>query len=173
MPLTADNFGIYTINLLSTAFNNAVKTDVVLECIGADNIIVVAVEDADSNAAGLIDPPTNRFEFQGDIDVLGDDGIKNGERKTIVRSVRARLFNCAACKGRFITNNNPPAKIALSGSRELKARRRRTNVHFCDADCYRGRLRETICRGPQDYARENRDRARDDHGGQDRLPELK
>ena len=50
MPLTAGDFGIYTINLLSTAFNDAVKTDVVLECIGADNIIVVAVEDADSNA---------------------------------------------------------------------------------------------------------------------------
>ena len=121
MPLTAGNFGIYAINLLSTAFNDAVKTDVVLECVGADNIIVVAVENSDSNAARLINVSGDRFEFYGNIDIRGDNRTKYCERKTIVGSVRARLFDCAARKGTFITHHNPPAKIALAGSRKLKA----------------------------------------------------
>ena len=95
MPLTAGNFGIYTINLLSTAFNDAVKTDVVLECIGANNIIVVAVEDADSDAAGLINVSGDRFKFYGNIDVLGDDRVNDCKRETIVRSV---VLDCSIAR---------------------------------------------------------------------------
>ena len=63
MPLTTGNFGIHTVNLLSTAFDDAIKTNIIFERVGADNVIVVTVENTDSNAARLIDAPTDRFEF--------------------------------------------------------------------------------------------------------------
>ena len=133
MPLTAGNFGIYTINLLSTAFNDAVKTDVVLERIGANNVIVVAIENADSNAAGLINVSGNRFESYGNIDVLGDDRLNDCERETIIRSVDLDCSMARPAK-ELIAHDSPFAKIALAGTRKLKVSWRRTDIHFCNAN---------------------------------------
>src|SRR5262249_18122816 len=138
MPFTAGNLGVDAVNLLSAAFDNAIKTNIVFERVGSNNVVVVAVESEEGDAPGLINGAGDGFEFQRDINVLGDDGIKNCERETIIRSVRARLFNCAAGKGCLITDNNPSANIALSGSRKLEARRRRAELHFCDSDGHRG-----------------------------------
>src|SRR5215471_1385066 len=138
MPFTAADLGVDAINLLSTAFDDAIKTNIVFECVGSNNVVVVAVENTDSYTPCLIDLAGDGFEFQREINVLGDDGIKNCERETIIRSVRARLFNCAAGRGSLITDHNPSANIALSGSRKLEARRRRAELHFCDSDGHRG-----------------------------------
>src|SRR5262245_30424900 len=144
MPFTAGNFGIDAINLLSATFDDAIKTNIVFERIGTSNVVVVAVENADGDTPSLINVAGDGFEFQGDINVLGGDGIKNCERKTIIGSVRARLFNCAGGRGSLITHHNPSAQITLSGSRKLEARRRRTELHFCDSDGHRGGLRKPV-----------------------------
>src|SRR5215471_19305126 len=130
MPFTAGNFGVDAVNLLSAAFDDAIKTNIVFERVGTNHVVVVAVENADGDTPGLINVAGDRFEFQGDINVLGGDGINNCEREMIIGSVRARLFNCAAGRGSLITDNNPSANIALSGSRKLEARRRRAELHF-------------------------------------------
>src|SRR5262252_6338473 len=144
MPLTAGNFGVDAVNLLSAAFDDAIKTNIVFERVGTNNVVVVAVENADGDAPGLINVAGGGFEFQGDFNVLGGDRIKNCERETIIGSVRARLFNCAAGRGSFVTHHNPSAQIALSGSRKLKAGRRRTKLHFCDSDGQSGGLRKPV-----------------------------
>src|SRR5690242_13352459 len=120
MPFTAGNLGIHTGDLLSTAFNDAVKTNVVLQRVGANNVVVVAIKDTDCDAPGAIYVPGDRFKFYGSIDVLGGNRVKNCEWETIVRSVDTGLFNCATCKGAFITHHKPLAKIALARSRKLK-----------------------------------------------------
>src|SRR5215470_19890152 len=130
MPFTAGNLGVDAVNLLSAAFDDAIKTNIVFERVGTNHVVVVAVESADSDTRCLIDLAGDGFELQGDINVLGGDGIKNCERKTIIGSVRARLFNCAGGRGSLITHHNPSAQITLSGSRKLEARRRRTELHF-------------------------------------------
>src|SRR5262245_766869 len=144
MPLTAGDFGVDAIDLLPTAFDDAIKTNVVFERVGANNVVVVAIEDTNSDTPSLINVAGDGFEFQGDVDVLGDDGLENCEWETIVCSVGARLFNCAASKGRLVIDHNPPAQISLSGSRKLEAGRRRTKLHFCDSDGHCRGLRKTV-----------------------------
>src|SRR6476660_4941194 len=144
MPFTGGNLGVDAVNFLSAAFDDAIKTNIVFERVGTNNVVVVAVENADSDTPGLINVAGDGFEFQRDINVLGDDGIKNCERETIIRSVRARLFNCAAGRGSLITDHNPSAQIALSGSRKLEARRRRAELHFCDSDAHRSGMRKPV-----------------------------
>src|SRR6516162_3538051 len=144
MPFTAGDLGVDAVNLLSAPFDDAVKTNIVFERVGTNHVVVVAVENADGDTPGLIDLASDGFEFQRDFNVLGDYGIKNCERETIIGSVRARLFNCAAGRGSLVTHHNPSAQIALSGSRKLKARRRRTKLHFCDSDGHSGGLRKPV-----------------------------
>src|SRR5262249_24290096 len=144
MPFTAGNFGVDAVNLLSAAFDDAIKTNIVFERVGANNVVVVAVENTDGDTPSLINVAGDGFKFQGDVDVLSSDGIKNCEWETIVCSVGARLFNCAAGKGRLVIAQNPPTQIALSGSRKLEAGRRRTKLHFCDIDGHCRGLRKTV-----------------------------
>src|SRR6516165_1075554 len=144
MPFTAGDLGVDAVNLLSAPFNDAIKTNIVFERVAADNVVVVAVENTDSDTSSLINVAGDGFEFKRDIDILGGDGINNCEREAIIGSVCARLFNRAAGEGCFITDHNPSAQIALSGSRKLKARRRRTKLHFCDSDGDRGGLRKPM-----------------------------
>src|SRR6516162_575655 len=111
MPLAAGDFSVDAVYLLPAAFDDAVESDIVFERVGTHNVIVVAIKNTNSDTPCLINVAGDGFEFQGDIDVLGGDGIKNCERETIIGSVRARLFNGAACKGCFIVDHDPSAKI--------------------------------------------------------------
>src|SRR5215475_15119015 len=111
MPLTAGDFGVDAVDLLPAAFDDAVESNIVFERVGSDNVVVVAIKNTNSDSPSLINVAGDGFEFQGDIDVLRSDGIKNCERETIIGSVRTRLFNGAACKGCFIADHNPSAKI--------------------------------------------------------------
>src|SRR5262245_15502557 len=93
VPLIARNFGIRAANLLTTALNDTVKTHIVLKRIGADDIVVVGIEDTDGNSTCLIDAPCDRFEPHGYVNVSGDNWFKNSKWKTIVRWVRAGLLD--------------------------------------------------------------------------------
>src|SRR5262245_33427789 len=43
MPFTAGDFGVDAIDLLSAAFDDTIKTNIVFERVGSDNVIVVAI----------------------------------------------------------------------------------------------------------------------------------
>src|SRR5215475_15219697 len=107
MPLITGNFDIHAVDLIAAAFNDAVKPDIVFKRIGADNVVVVFVNETDSNSTCLIDAPSDRLEPYGYLKVSGDHWFKNGQRKTIVRSLRARLFNRSASKSGLIANDRP------------------------------------------------------------------
>src|SRR5215467_891129 len=115
MPFTAGDLGVDAVNLLSAPFDDAIQANIVFERVAADNVVVVTVENTHSDAPSLINVAGDGFEFKRDIDILGGDGINNCEREAIIGSVRARLFNCTAGKGCFITDHNPSAQMALSG----------------------------------------------------------
>lgn len=62
MPLSARNLDIFACKLLSMTFYDAVKTNVVLKRIGADDIVVVGIQNTDSNSTRLVDASRDRFE---------------------------------------------------------------------------------------------------------------
>ena len=55
MPLTGRDFCVYAVDLLPTAFDDAVKSHVVFKGVCPHNVIIVAVSNSDGNAPGLID----------------------------------------------------------------------------------------------------------------------
>ena len=136
------NFGVHTANLLSTAFDDAVKTNIVLKRIGADDVVVVAIEDTDSNAACLIDAPRDRFEAYGNVNVPGDNWFKYSKRKTIVRPVGARLFNHVTGKRGVITHDSPLTRTPLTCSCKFKVGWSRADFHFRNGNHCCSRLGE-------------------------------
>ncbi len=42
MPFTAGNLGVDAVNFLSAAFDDAIKTNIVFERVGTNNVVVVA-----------------------------------------------------------------------------------------------------------------------------------
>ena len=48
-----------------------IETDVVLERIGAHDVVVVGIAEPDGDAAGLIDFPGNRLESNRNVHVVG------------------------------------------------------------------------------------------------------
>src|SRR5262245_20975194 len=98
MPLIARNLDVHTSDLLSAAFDDAIEPDVVLKRVGTNDVIVVAIKKTNGNAAGLIDASRDRFELYRNVNVLGDEWFKNGQRKPIVCSVRAGLFDRTTSK---------------------------------------------------------------------------
>jgi len=63
MPLISGNSDVYAVDLLATSANYPVKTNIVLKCIGAGDIVVVAVEEPNGDAGGLINVSRNWFEL--------------------------------------------------------------------------------------------------------------
>src|SRR6185295_16558283 len=57
VPFAGRDLEVRTFELLAPAFEHAVEADVVLERIGAHDIIVVRIAEPDGDAAGLIDRP--------------------------------------------------------------------------------------------------------------------
>ena len=96
VPNVAGNFGVHTVNLLATTLNDPVKADVVLKRIGANNVIVVRIDNTNRNSPCLVDTTGNGLEAYGDLDVLRDDRLEDGEREPIISSIGARLLNDAA-----------------------------------------------------------------------------
>ena len=63
MPFTAGDLGVEAVNLLSVAFDDAIKTNVVFERVRTDDVIVVAIENTDSDTPGLINVSSDGFKF--------------------------------------------------------------------------------------------------------------
>ncbi len=114
VPLIAGNFGVRTTDLFTTTLNDAVKTNVVLKRIGADDVIVVGIEETNGNPTRLVDTSSDRFELYGNVNVLGDDWFKNGQRKTIVCLVYTGLFDHSAGKRGFVVNDSPFSRTTLA-----------------------------------------------------------
>ena len=100
MPNVAGNFGVHTVNLLATTLNDPVKADVVLKRIGANNVIVVRIDNTNRNSPCLVDTTGNGLEAYGDLDILRDDRLEDGEREPIISSIGARLLNDAVARKR-------------------------------------------------------------------------
>ena len=107
MPFTAGNFGVRTTDLFTSTSNDAVKANVVFERIGADNVVVVGIEETNDNPTRLVDASSDRFELYGNVNVLGDNRFKNGQRKTIICLVFAGLFDRSPCKRGVVVNDSP------------------------------------------------------------------
>src|SRR5690242_6691582 len=97
MPGVTGNFGVNAVNLLAATLDDPVEADVVFKRVGANNVIVLRIDDADGNSSCLIDTTCDRLEAYGNLDIFCDDRLENGERETIVSPIRARLLNHAPC----------------------------------------------------------------------------
>ena len=95
MPFIAGNFDVLAANLFTTASNNAIKANIVLKRIGADDVVVVTIKDTHSNSTRLIDASSDRFEPYGDINVLGDDWFSDSpfDRRWTVQSLDLQMMS--------------------------------------------------------------------------------
>ena len=96
VPHPARDFYVLPANLLTAAFDHAIKSDIVFKRVGAHDVIIVGIKDTNSDSPGLIDVPCDRFEAERNFDVFGADLPEDCKRKAIVRPIRAFLFDSAA-----------------------------------------------------------------------------
>jgi hypothetical protein len=64
VPLVANNFDVYPIDLFAAASDYAIESNIVLKGIGADNVVVVGVGNSNCNATSLVYAARNRLEFK-------------------------------------------------------------------------------------------------------------
>ena len=83
MPNVAGNLGVHAVNLLATTLNDPVKADVILERIGANDVIVVRIGNTNRDTRCLVDTAGNGLEAYGNLDIPRGDRLKDGERETI------------------------------------------------------------------------------------------
>src|SRR5262245_30506660 len=155
MPLIASDLGVHPVDLFAAASDHAIKANIVLKGIGANDVVVVGIGNSDCNAARLVYATCNRFELQGDVDVLRHYGIKDSKRKTIVRAVGAGLFDDPALKRSLITYYGPLTRLTLTGPPKFEIGGRRPDVHFSDGNNRRGGLREGFRSTKRDSRRDN------------------
>ena len=62
MPFVRRDFDVRAFELLARAFDHAVEADVVLQRIGAHDIVVVGIGEPHGDAAGLVDLAGDRLE---------------------------------------------------------------------------------------------------------------
>lgn len=79
MPRVAGNFCVYAVNLLATTLDDSVKADVVFERIGADNVVIVRVDNSDRDPSCLVGASGDGIEAHGNLDILRDDRLKGGK----------------------------------------------------------------------------------------------
>src|SRR6266550_2613034 len=89
VPLIRRNLGVGAFDLRSLAFDHMIETDIVLERIGAHDVVVVGIAEPDGDAASLIDFPGNRLESNRNVHVAGQYRLVDGERKPVVGPIRA------------------------------------------------------------------------------------
>ena len=63
----------HTINLFSSAFNDAIKTNIVFKGVCANYVVVVGIDDTNGNTACLVNASSNGLEARGNVDVLSND----------------------------------------------------------------------------------------------------
>src|SRR6476619_1410923 len=123
MPNVAGNLGVHAVNLLATTLNDPVKADVILERIGANDVIVVRIGNTNRDTRCLVDTAGNGLEAYGNLDILRGDRLKDGERETVVSSIGTRLLDHAVAGRGRVANNDPFAGGALARPRESEAGR--------------------------------------------------
>src|SRR5215207_10660347 len=69
MPLAACHLGVRAGELLTASADDPVKANVVLQGIGAGDIVVVAINQTYHKAARLVDSSGNRLEAGGHLDI--------------------------------------------------------------------------------------------------------
>src|SRR5262245_45791690 len=155
MPLIASDLGVHPVDLFAAASDHAIKANIVLKGIGANDVVVVGIGNSDCNAARLVYATCNRFKLQGRVDVLRHYGIKDSKRKTIVRAVGARLFDDPALKRSLITYYRPLTRLTLTGPPKFEVGGCRSDIHFSDGNNRRSGLREGFRSTKRDSRRDN------------------
>jgi len=105
---------------LTAPANHAVKVDVILKRIGTCQIVVVPVDKADGDAAGLIHLAGHRLEACRDLDVAFNRRLVDRERKPVVGRIGIELREGAPSFGGRIVRHGPLARPALAGQRRLE-----------------------------------------------------
>ena len=82
MPLAAADFGVDAVDLMPATFDDTIKTNIVFERVGPDNVVVVSIENTDSNTSRTINLAGDGFEFQGASTFLAakESRIASGKR---------------------------------------------------------------------------------------------
>lgn len=71
VPFICGDAKVGTLDLLATALDHAIKTDVVLHRIGTSDVIIIGVDQPYDDASRLVDRASDRLEANRRIDVLG------------------------------------------------------------------------------------------------------
>src|SRR5260370_151603 len=102
VPRVGRDLGVGAFDLLAPALDHAIEADVVLERIGAHDIIIIGVADPDGDSAGLIDLPGHCLESNRDIHAARRYRSVDRERKPVIGRVRAGLLDGEPDRRRWI-----------------------------------------------------------------------
>src|SRR5829696_6553277 len=120
MPLTGRDLDVRARELLAAAFHYSVEADIIFQRICACDVIIIRRSKAHRDAAGLIFPASNRLKADRDLNILSGNWLVYGERKAVVRPIRAGLFDRALARGGHVVDDHPFTRRALARACKFK-----------------------------------------------------
>ena len=147
LPSVARHPCIRTGELDPATIDNTIEPDIVLQRIGADDVVVPRVPVPDDQARRLIHPAVHWPKAHGEGNVTRFEAIQDGEGEARIGAVAARLRQHARSRRRGrILQDDPAWRRAAAGQREGEPRgrdprgRRLEILHDVAALCRRGSI---------------------------------